>query len=44
MSITRGFALLSVASIVTLLLKFGAYYLTNSVGLLSDAAQSRAST
>ncbi len=35
------FALLSVgASIVTLLLKFGAYFLTNSVGLLSDAAES----
>ena len=41
MSITRRVALLSVgASIVTLLLKFGAYYLTNSVGLLSDAAES----
>ena len=40
-SITRRIALLSVgASIVTLLLKFGAYYLTNSVGLLSDAAES----
>lgn len=41
MSITRRVALLSVsASIVTLLLKFGAYFLTNSVGLLSDAAES----
>lgn len=41
MSITRRIALLSVgASVVTLLLKFGAYFLTNSVGLLSDAAES----
>ena len=41
MSITRRVALLSVgASLVTLLLKFGAYFLTNSVGLLSDAAES----
>lgn len=41
MSITRRVALLSVgASIVTLLLKFSAYFLTNSVGLLSDAAES----
>ncbi len=41
MSITRRVALLSVsASIVTLLLKFGAYFLTGSVGLLSDAIES----
>ncbi|MCB9131355.1 MAG: cation transporter [Anaerolineales bacterium] len=41
MSLTRRVALLSVAaSLVTLLLKFGAYFLTNSVGLLSDAAES----
>ena len=41
MSTTQRVALLSIgASIVTLLLKFGAYFLTNSVGLLSDAAES----
>ena len=41
MSITRRVALLSVAAaIVTLLLKFGAYFLTGSVGLLSDAIES----
>lgn len=41
MSLTRRVALLSVgASIVTLLLKFGAYFLTGSVGLLSDAIES----
>lgn len=41
MSATQRVALLSIgASIVTLLLKFGAYFLTNSVGLLSDAAES----
>lgn len=41
MSITRRTALLSVgAAIVTLLLKFGAYFLTGSVGLLSDAIES----
>jgi cation diffusion facilitator family transporter len=36
----RKMALLSIAtSIMTLLLKFGAYFLTNSVGLLSDALE-----
>lgn len=41
MSITRRTALLSIAAaIVTLLLKFGAYFLTGSVGLLSDAIES----
>lgn len=41
MSLTRRTALLSIgASIVTLLLKFGAYFLTGSVGLLSDAIES----
>ncbi len=41
MSITRRAALLSVAAaIITLLLKFGAYFLTGSVGLLSDAIES----
>jgi cation diffusion facilitator family transporter len=41
MSLTRRVALLSVsAAIVTLLLKFGAYFLTGSVGLLSDAIES----
>lgn len=41
MSITRRVALLSVAaSIATLLLKFTAFYLTDSVGLLSDAVES----
>jgi cation diffusion facilitator family transporter len=41
MSITRRVALLSVgASIATLVLKFGAYFITGSVGLLSDAAES----
>ncbi len=41
MSITRRVALLSVgAAIVTLFLKFGAYFLTGSVGLLSDAIES----
>jgi cation diffusion facilitator family transporter len=36
----RKMALLSIAtSIMTLLLKFGAYYLTDSVGLLSDALE-----
>jgi cation diffusion facilitator family transporter len=37
----RNIALLSVlASIVTLILKFGAYWITGSVGLLSDALES----
>jgi cation diffusion facilitator family transporter len=41
MTETRKMALLSIAaSIVTLLLKFGAYFLTGSVSLLSDAAES----
>jgi cation diffusion facilitator family transporter len=41
MSITRRVALLSVgAAVVTLILKFGAYFLTGSVGLLSDAIES----
>lgn len=41
MSLTRRVALLSVAAaIVTLVLKFGAYFLTGSVGLLSDAIES----
>lgn len=41
MSLTRRTALLSIAAaIVTLLLKFGAYFLTSSVGLLSDAIES----
>jgi cation diffusion facilitator family transporter len=41
MSITRRVALLSIgAAIVTLVLKFGAYFVTGSVGLLSDAAES----
>lgn len=41
MSLTRRTALLSIAAaIVTLLLKFGAYFLTGSVGLLSDAIES----
>lgn len=41
MSTTRRVALLSVsASIITLLLKFGAYAITGSVGLLSDALES----
>ena len=41
MSITRRTALLSVAAaLVTMGLKFGAYLLTGSVGLLSDAAES----
>jgi len=41
MSLTRRTALLSIgASIVTLLLKFSAYFLTGSVGLLSDAIES----
>lgn len=41
MSITRRTALLSVAAaLVTMALKFGAYLLTGSVGLLSDAAES----
>ena len=41
MSTTRRVALLSVsAGLVTLLLKFGAYLLTGSVGLLSDALES----
>ncbi len=36
----RNFALLSVlASIVTLILKFGAFWITGSVGLLSDALE-----
>lgn len=38
----RSFALLSIsAAIVTILLKFGAYKLTGSVGLLSDALESQ---
>lgn len=41
MNITRRVALLSVgASVATLVLKFGAYFITGSVGLLSDAAES----
>ncbi len=41
MSPQRKAALLSVAAgVVTLLLKFGAYFLTGSVGLLSDATES----
>ena len=41
MSITRRTALLSVAAaLVTMALKFGAFLLTGSVGLLSDAAES----
>lgn len=41
MSDTRRIALLSIAaSLATLALKFGAYFLTGSVGLLSDAAES----
>jgi cation diffusion facilitator family transporter len=37
----RSYAFLSIAAaIVTLSLKFGAYFLTNSVGLLSDAIES----
>ncbi len=41
MSLTRRMAVLSiVASIVTLALKFAAYQLTGSVGLLSDALES----
>ncbi|MGH8663126.1 MAG: cation transporter, partial [Burkholderiales bacterium] len=36
----RRFALLSIAtSLVTLALKFGAYFLTGSVSLLSDALE-----
>lgn len=41
MSIIRRVALLSVgAAVATLVLKFGAYFITGSVGLLSDAAES----
>jgi cation diffusion facilitator family transporter len=41
LSITRRVALLSVgASLATMALKFGAYYVTGSVGLLSDAMES----
>lgn len=41
MTTTRRIALLSIgASLVTLVLKFGAYFVTDSVGLLSDAAES----
>jgi cation diffusion facilitator family transporter len=37
----RSYAFLSIAAaIITLTLKFGAYFLTNSVGLLSDALES----
>jgi cation diffusion facilitator family transporter len=40
MNATKKMALLSIAtSIVTLALKFGAYFLTDSVGLLSDALE-----
>jgi cation diffusion facilitator family transporter len=40
MKATRQMAILSIAtSIVTLALKFGAYFLTGSVGLLSDALE-----
>ena len=40
MKSTRKMALLSIAtSIVTLALKFGAYWLTDSVSLLSDALE-----
>jgi divalent metal cation (Fe/Co/Zn/Cd) transporter len=40
MKATKRMALLSIAtSIATLLLKFGAYYLTDSVSLLSDALE-----
>lgn len=41
MSLTRRVALLSIAAaLITLVLKFGAYFLTRSVGLLSDAVES----
>jgi cation diffusion facilitator family transporter len=41
MNETRRMAVLSIsASIITLLLKFGAYFLTGSVSLFSDAAES----
>lgn len=41
MSAVRNMALLSIAaSVVTLLLKFGAWFLTGSVSLFSDAAES----
>lgn len=41
MTAVRRMAVLSIgASILTLVLKFGAYYLTGSVSLLSDAAES----
>jgi cation diffusion facilitator family transporter len=37
----RAYAVLSIgAAVVTIALKFGAYRLTNSVGLLSDAIES----
>ena len=37
----RSYAVLSIgAAVVTIALKFGAYFLTNSVGLLSDAIES----
>src|SRR6202142_734440 len=40
MNATKSMALLSIAtSIVTLALKFGAYFLTDSVSLLSDALE-----
>ena len=40
MNATKRMALLSIAtSIATLALKFGAYFLTDSVGLLSDALE-----
>ena len=40
MNATRKMALLSIAaSIATLALKFGAYFLTDSVSLLSDALE-----
>ncbi|MCK7472183.1 MAG: hypothetical protein MZU95_16550 [Desulfomicrobium escambiense] len=41
LSLPRRVILLSIAaSIITMLLKFGAYFLTHSVSLLSDAAES----
>lgn len=41
-SLTRLAALSIAAAVVTLCLKFGAYFLTGSVGLLSDAVESTA--
>lgn len=40
-SSARSYAFLSIgAAVLTITLKFGAYFLTNSVGLLSDAIES----